>query len=211
MQTEKLRCISLWKQRRDVSLRLTQPHKCHFLVRVFNEHATSFLSRSTVLRELNLGSPPMSGSVEGGSDVAIWLLLWWWDIREARLVAEMFRWNRLCSLLSLGWLMHRRNRFSHVIQMRKISLFSVSRVNVVWLLVVLHYWPVFEEQGSEHIGSVFCSDLVWDYHLLHNLMSNTRQSLLVQVQQHCTCLFTPNNTSDTASSPILITFLIRNV
>ncbi len=44
--------------------------------------------------------------------------------------------------------------------------------------------PVLEEKSTENIGSVLSFDLVWDDHLLHHLMGNTRKSLLVQIQKH---------------------------
>lgn len=44
--------------------------------------------------------------------------------------------------------------------------------------------PVFQQQSPQDIGSVFCSDLIWDDHLLHHLLGNSCQCLLLQVQQH---------------------------
>lgn len=47
--------------------------------------------------------------------------------------------------------------------------------------------PVFKQQGSQDVGSVLSFDLVRNDHLLHHLVGNTRQGLLVQVQQHRPC------------------------
>lgn len=44
--------------------------------------------------------------------------------------------------------------------------------------------PVSEQQSSQDVGSVFCSDLIRDHHLLHHLLGDARQSLLLQVEQH---------------------------
>jgi len=47
--------------------------------------------------------------------------------------------------------------------------------------------PVFKQQGPQDICSVLSFDLVRNDHLLHHLVGDARQSLLVQVQQHRTC------------------------
>lgn len=47
--------------------------------------------------------------------------------------------------------------------------------------------PVFQQQGPQDIGSVLSFDLVRNNHLLHHLVGDARQGLLVQIQQHCTC------------------------
>lgn len=46
---------------------------------------------------------------------------------------------------------------------------------------------MFEQQSSQDVGSVLGLDLVGDDHLLHHLVGDARQALLVQVQQHRTC------------------------
>lgn len=46
--------------------------------------------------------------------------------------------------------------------------------------------PVFQQQSPQDVGSVFSFDLVRDDHLLHHLVGDPRQGLLVQVQQHRT-------------------------
>ena len=43
---------------------------------------------------------------------------------------------------------------------------------------------MFQQQGPQHVGSVFSLDLVRDDHLLHHLVGHPRQGLLVQVQKH---------------------------
>lgn len=53
---------------------------------------------------------------------------------------------------------------------------------------------MFEQQGSQDVGSVLGFDLVRNNHLLHHLVSDSRQSLLVQVQQHRTCTHTSTHT-----------------
>lgn len=47
--------------------------------------------------------------------------------------------------------------------------------------------PVFQQKGTEHIGSILCLDLVRDDHLFHHLMGHPRQGLLIQVQEHSSC------------------------
>ena len=46
---------------------------------------------------------------------------------------------------------------------------------------------MFEQQGPQDVGSVLSFDLVRNDHLLHHLVGDARQGLLVQVQQHGTC------------------------
>jgi len=45
---------------------------------------------------------------------------------------------------------------------------------------------VFEQQGPQHVGPVLRLDLVRDDHLLHHLVGDAREGLLVQVQQNRT-------------------------
>ena len=47
--------------------------------------------------------------------------------------------------------------------------------------------PVFEQQGSQDVAAVLCSDLVRDHHLLHHLLGDAWEGLLVQVQQDRAC------------------------
>lgn len=59
---------------------------------------------------------------------------------------------------------------------------------------------MFQQQGSEDVGPILGFDLVRNDHLLHHLVGDARQGLLVQVQQYRTCgetraselWFTPN-------------------
>ena len=44
--------------------------------------------------------------------------------------------------------------------------------------------PVLEQQGPEDVGAVLCFDLVRDDHLLHHLVSDAREGLLVQIKEH---------------------------
>lgn len=46
---------------------------------------------------------------------------------------------------------------------------------------------MLQQQGSQDVGAILSLDLVGNDHLLHHLVGDTRQGLLVQVQQHCTC------------------------
>lgn len=46
---------------------------------------------------------------------------------------------------------------------------------------------MFEQQSSEHAGPVLGSDLIGDDHRLHHQMGNTRQRVLLQVQEDGTC------------------------
>lgn len=43
---------------------------------------------------------------------------------------------------------------------------------------------MLEQQSSQYICPVFCFDLIRDDHLLNHLVSNARQSLLVQVEEN---------------------------
>lgn len=46
---------------------------------------------------------------------------------------------------------------------------------------------MFEQQSSEHAGPVLSSDLVRDDHRLHHQMGDTRQRVLLQVQENGAC------------------------
>lgn len=46
--------------------------------------------------------------------------------------------------------------------------------------------PVLEQEGPEHVGTVLCLDLVGDDHLLHHLMRDAWEGLLVQIKEHGT-------------------------
>lgn len=46
---------------------------------------------------------------------------------------------------------------------------------------------MFEQQSSEDTGPVLGSDLIGDDHRLHYQMGNTRQSVLIQVQENGAC------------------------
>lgn len=46
---------------------------------------------------------------------------------------------------------------------------------------------MFEQQSSEDAGPVLGSDLIRDDHRLHHQMGDTRQRVLLQVQQNGTC------------------------
>lgn len=46
---------------------------------------------------------------------------------------------------------------------------------------------MFQQQGSEDVGPILGFDLVGNDHLLHHLVRDARQGLLVQVQQYRTC------------------------
>lgn len=46
---------------------------------------------------------------------------------------------------------------------------------------------MFEQQSSEDAGPVLGSDLIGDDHCLHYQMGNTRQRVLLQVQENGTC------------------------
>lgn len=63
--------------------------------------------------------------------------------------------------------------------------------------------PVFEQQSSEYVGSVFGSDLVRDDHLFHHLMCDAGQRPLVQVQQYDTCPHTPLSSSRPISTHLI--------
>lgn len=47
--------------------------------------------------------------------------------------------------------------------------------------------PVLQQQGTQHVGSVFCPDLVRDDHGLHHEVSDARQRGLLQVKEDSTC------------------------
>lgn len=46
---------------------------------------------------------------------------------------------------------------------------------------------MFEQQSSEDTGPILGSDLIRDDHRLHYQMGNTRQRVLLQVQENGTC------------------------
>lgn len=47
--------------------------------------------------------------------------------------------------------------------------------------------PVLEQQGSEDAGPVLGSDLIGDDHRLHDQVGDTRQRVLLQVQENGAC------------------------
>lgn len=55
---------------------------------------------------------------------------------------------------------------------------------------------MFEQQSSEDTGSVLSSDLIGDDHCLHYQMGNTRQRVLLQVQENGACRTTAEEGKD---------------